>query len=128
MEALAYVLLNFYHGWLPWQGIYAPSIEAKKARMGEMKAFGGKALMEFLSTSEPEFSNYLQHVKGLSFSEEPDYGYLKGLFEERMRKEGWEDDGMYDWLLDGKTIAPADYRFDETVFPDLEKAYDMRFY
>jgi len=121
MEALGYVLLNFYHGRLPWQGIYALDPDLKVERMGEMKTMGGKALSELLATSEPEFVKYLEHVKALGFSDEPDYGLLKVLFAERMKKEGWEDDGCYDWL-DGKSLAPEDYRFGENVLPVLERA------
>jgi len=84
MEALACILLNFYHGRLPWQGIYAPDIVAKQKRMGEMKAAGGKVLTEFLASSKPEFARYLEHVKNLGFTDEPDYGYLKALFADEL--------------------------------------------
>jgi hypothetical protein len=128
MEALGYILLHFYHGRLPWKGIYAPSLEAKRKMMGEMKAEGSKPLVDFLAASEPEFARYIKHVKSLGFVDEPNYSFLKGLFTERMKKEGWVDDGKFDWLLDGKTLVPADYRFGETIFPPLWIAYHVRYY
>jgi len=93
-----------------------------------MKASGGKVLSDFLESSEPEFAKYFDHVRNLGFTDEPSYALLKGLLEDRMKKEGWEFDYKYDWLVDGKTLAPEDYRFDDTVFPVLDRAYDIFYF
>ena len=38
-----------------------------------------------------EFAEYLRYVKHLKFEENPDYGYLRGLFVGLMRKQGFEE-------------------------------------
>ncbi|KAH7907915.1 kinase-like domain-containing protein [Hygrophoropsis aurantiaca] len=117
LEALGNVLLFLLHGRLPWQGIYAPSIEAKLLRIGEMKA--GAPFRELLARSPPEFTKYSEHVRGLRFEEKPDYTLLARIFRERMEREGWvEDDGCFDWAggavslnLKG-TLVPDEYKWD----------------
>ena len=122
MEALGYSLLHLFHGSLPWQGIYAPSENAKMVRIGEMKL--GPAMEEYLQGSPPEFAAYFHHVRGLQFEEEPDYEFLVSLFRQRMEQEGWEMDGRYDWIQGAPrgTLIPDEYQF------KTEYAYDLTVY
>ncbi|KAF9219687.1 kinase-like protein [Gyrodon lividus] len=94
LEALGNVLLFILHGRLPWQGIYAPNIEAKLLRIGGMKA--GLVFRELLARSPPEFTRYFDHCRGLKFEEKPDYSLLRQVFQEWMTREGWTDDGCFD--------------------------------
>ncbi|KAI0321756.1 kinase-like domain-containing protein [Amylostereum chailletii] len=116
LESLGNTLLFFYHGRLPWQGIYAPNIPWKFRRIGEMKS--GQAFQDLLSRSPPEFTAYFKHVRGLAFDDKPDYGFLTGIFESRMEQEGWKNDGMFDWIdtnSERGTLIPGEYQF-ETGF------------
>ncbi|OBZ79480.1 Casein kinase I [Grifola frondosa] len=114
IEALGFVLLFLLHGKLPWQGIYAPSYEAKLRRIGEMKI--GKAFDELLTNSPPEFRQYFDHCRGLSFDQKPDYVLLKNIFRERMGREGWLYDWQFDWLdasaLEKGTLITKEYKID----------------
>ncbi|KAH7907913.1 kinase-like domain-containing protein [Hygrophoropsis aurantiaca] len=120
LEALGNVLLFLLHGRLPWQGIYAPSIEAKLLRIGEMKA--GAPFRELLARSPPEFTRYFEHVRGLGFEDKPGYTLLVRIFRERMEREGWaEDGGCFDWVggavspnLKG-TLVPDEYKWGRRV-------------
>lgn len=116
------MLLYFLHGKLPWQGIYAPSEEAKVQKLAEMKT--GRAMQDFLAESPTEFRPYFKHVHGLAFEEEPDYSLLQGIFRERMEKEGWTYDWKYDWTdasLCGKgTLAPEEYQLDVELVKNKE--------
>ena len=46
-----------------------------------------------------EFLEYMTYCRRLGFEENPDYAYLKALFEGLMKDLGYEDDGVYEWTL-----------------------------
>ncbi|OBZ65271.1 Casein kinase I [Grifola frondosa] len=106
--ALGHNLLYLLHGRLPWQGIYAPSIEAKLRRIWEMKEPEGKVMREFIARSPPEFSAFFNHCYSL---------------RDRMKKEGWSYDWRFDWLdpsgLEAGTLMADCYKIDER-FVNLE--------
>ena len=123
IEALGNVLLFLFHGRLPWQGIYAPSVDAKLLRIGEMKV--GRPFHDLLARSPPEFIRYFEHCRSLPFQGKPDYDLLKQIFRQRMEEEGWNYDGKFDWvngkLSERGTLLPDEYRFeDRFVHPDLD--------
>lgn len=35
----------------------------------------------------------------MNFEEKPDYNYMRGLFRQLLASSGYENDGMYDWIL-----------------------------
>jgi len=115
LEALGNSLLYLFHGRLPWQGIYAPSVKAKMDRIGEMKA--GKPFRDLLGRSPPEFAAYFCHCRSLSFEARPDYAFLRQQFINRMEAEGWENDCKFDWIdpeqLEDGTLLPGEYRWVE---------------
>ena len=47
-----------------------------------------------------EFTTYLNYCKGLKFEEKPDYTYLRNMFLNLMKKEGFENDYIFDWTKD----------------------------
>lgn len=51
-----------------------------------------------------EFGHYLQYARRLGFEENPNYEYMKNLFDKVLESIGEIDDGVYDWMLlnDGK--------------------------
>ena len=49
-----------------------------------------------------EFSNYMHYVRALRFEDRPDYAGIRLIFKKLMRKEGFEYDHMFDWII----IAP----------------------
>ncbi|KAG2034635.1 kinase-like domain-containing protein [Suillus americanus] len=113
LEGLGNVLLYLLHGRLPWQGIYAPSIEAKLLRIGEMKA--GSPFHDLLTRSPEEFTTYFNHCRGLKFDEKPNYALLRQLFSQVVVREGWTDNTMFDWedaSLRKGTLLPEEYKLD----------------
>ncbi|KAI0326096.1 kinase-like protein [Cubamyces sp. BRFM 1775] len=122
LESLFYVLLEFYHGALPWKGALAPSWPAKVQRIGDMKA-DPIIMGEVLSRSPPEFAAFHTHCISLPYGATPDYALLRNLFRERIALEGWcpqapqDNDGInsgkFDWLdpsaLPGGTLLPEEY-------------------
>lgn len=44
-----------------------------------------------------EFVTYINYAKNLKFEDKPDYQYLRKLFDDLRKKNGYELDGVYDW-------------------------------
>lgn len=45
-----------------------------------------------------EFVKYFNYVKNLKFEEKPDYNYLKRMFQDLTKQNGFEFDKIYDWV------------------------------
>ncbi|KAI0659752.1 kinase-like protein [Cubamyces menziesii] len=118
IESLLYVLLEFYHGTLPWNNIPARDGRSEMKIMVDMKADVSPAspFGKYLAQSPPEFAAYHAHCVQLAFGERPDYALLRGLFRDRMRREGWGADSQFDWVdgsaLDKGTLLPEEYVVD----------------
>lgn len=46
-----------------------------------------------------EYIEYMKHVRGLAFDQDPNYAYIRKLFEGAMTKNGWTMDYNFDWLI-----------------------------
>jgi serine/threonine protein kinase len=78
LESLGYVMIYFLKGKLPWMNIQADTKAEKHQRIGEMKM---KMTSTELCKGLPmQFLQYFEYVKGMSYTQEPNYGYLKKLF------------------------------------------------
>ncbi|KAL5488278.1 hypothetical protein ACEPAI_6386 [Sanghuangporus weigelae] len=98
LESVAYSLVYFVRGRLPWQGLRGGTEKHRDQRVREKKrTWTPERLCEGLPGAE-ELIKMLHHVKSLDYTDEPDYAYLKGLFKDRFEKEGFELDYDYDWL------------------------------
>ena len=82
-----------------------------KADVSPTSPFGS-----LLARSPPEFAAYQAHCTNLAFGQKPDYSLLRGLFRERMRKEGWGNNSPFDWIdgsmLEKGTLLPEEYVVD----------------
>ncbi|KAI0772290.1 kinase-like domain-containing protein [Trametes elegans] len=102
IESLLYVLLEFYHGTLPWKGLPRPPPGVRGVPCPLLQLPYGKA---------------------------PDYTPLRTLFRDRMRGEGWECDSSFEWMngaaLKAGTLLPEEYVYDlEAV---LDKEWNPRY-
>jgi casein kinase I family protein HRR25 len=97
MESLAYVLMYFLRGSLPWQGLKAATKKQKYDRIMEKKM---TTPTEFLCRGFPsEFSIYLNYCRSLRFDDKPDYSYLRKLFRDLFVREGFQYDYVFDWSV-----------------------------
>ena len=95
MESLGFVLMYFLRGSLPWQGLKANTKKQKYQRILERKQASHP---EILCRGYPnEFLEFFTHCSSMSFEDRPDYRYLKRILKELFEKQGYEDDGLYDW-------------------------------
>jgi len=100
LEAIGYVLMYFLRGRLPWQGIPVKNKEERYRKIMEKKI---ETSPEELCQGFPEeFINYIHYTRNLEYEQDPDYGFLKSLFLNVLKKEGFIVDCYYDW--DKETI------------------------
>lgn len=95
IESLGYILVYFAKGILPWQG------QKTKTKKDKYKIIMDKKLEykpELLCHSLPdEFRQYFEYIRGVQFSEKPDYVFLKGLFSKVMHKLNMINDSIFEW-------------------------------
>merc|ERR1711981_305582 len=89
------VLLYFIKGSLPWQGIKTNAKQDKYAAIMEKKL--STPIPELCEGLPPEFATYLEYTRHLGFDEDPDYRYMRWLFQNLFRREKFENDGCFDW-------------------------------
>merc|ERR1711871_537000 len=116
LESLAYVLMYFNRGSLPWQGLKAANKKQKYEKIQDKKM---SVSIESLCRGFPdEFAVFINYCRGLRFEDKPDYGYLRKLFRDLLFASGFEYDYAFDWnvlihdkahLVKGKTgpVPPA---------------------
>ena len=96
MESIAYVILYFFKGKLPWQGLKCKDKNEKYAKIKEMKmSITPEKLWEGFPN---EFAKYLTAVKKLGFEEEPNYKNYIQMFNNLFKSKDFEMDYLYDWV------------------------------
>lgn len=79
LESLAYILIYFLKGNLPWMSLSAKTKEEKhQLIINKKKTTTYQKLCEGLPF---EFEQYLIYVRNLKFEENPNYNFLKNLFK-----------------------------------------------
>ncbi|KAF8309785.1 kinase-like domain-containing protein [Amanita rubescens] len=122
LESLAYMLIYFLRGTLPWRKIRAPQtppIHTTPASEGDAPISDkenynpvsvtwdmirdAKIAAEPLLTLglPPEFDIIYRYARGLEFDDLPDYEGLRRLFRGLAERVGIEYDGVYEWTVSG---------------------------
>ncbi|KAJ3279167.1 hypothetical protein HK104_001692, partial [Borealophlyctis nickersoniae] len=89
LESLAYILVELAKGALPWANMRAFSSQQGWHKIGEVKRDTYTA--DLTEDLPKEFQTFIDYARNLTFTQEPDYGYVARLFEElyeRMWGEG----------------------------------------
>jgi len=97
LESLGHVFMYFLRGSLPWQGLKAATNKQKYEKIGEKKQ--STKISDLCYGFPEEFATYMRYVRNLDFEAEPDYDYLRSLFNKVLAKIGEIDDGVYDWMI-----------------------------
>jgi len=97
LESIGYMLIYFMKGRLPWQGLKVDNKRINYLKIGQMKK---NILPEVLCENLPsEFRDYMKYVRNLKFEETPNYSYLRNLFVQLMRKQGFEEGTIFfSWI------------------------------
>ena len=78
MEAIAYMLLYFLRGKLPWQGVSCSSKHSRNAAIHVLKET--TLLKELCGGYSPCFQSFVAYTKQLGFTQGIDYDYCRQLF------------------------------------------------
>jgi hypothetical protein len=95
LESLAYMLIYFCRGSLPWQGLRGATKNDKYGPIRDEKR--STSIAQLCVGLPDEFSLFLKHARFLRFDEKPDYAYLRGLFHGLYDRMGYEYDQVFDW-------------------------------
>eukprot|EP00759_Apiculatamorpha_spiralis_P044225 PhF_6_TR41305/c1_g1_i1/m.62539/K02218/CSNK1, CKI; casein kinase 1 len=102
LESIAYVMIYFMAGKLPWQGL-KPTKEQKEKETDKYEHIAQvkeETSLDVLCQGLPqEVLLLMQYVKGLQFEEDPNYGYIRGLLKDLGTQHNVVNDGLYDWTL-----------------------------
>ncbi|KAH7643773.1 gilgamesh-like protein [Dermatophagoides farinae] len=106
LEALVYMLIYFYKGRLPWQGIVANSIIERYRLIAQCKM--NTPITTLCSDMPEEFTLLLQSIRSLHFEERPSYsGLLTPFFQLLARDFALEmNDRVYDWTMSQEIKSP----------------------
>lgn len=118
LESLGHMFLYFLRGSLPWQGLKADTLKERYQRIGDVKM--ATAIDVLCKDCPAQFGEYLRYARALEFTQKPDYGYLRELFNQVMKAEGTVDDGCYDWMAHTSGNSGREQRSRATL--DLEKS------
>ncbi|CAK7272335.1 hypothetical protein SEPCBS119000_005069 [Sporothrix epigloea] len=108
LEALGHVFIYFARGNLPWQTVKTPANEGGYDSMCEKKQT--TTIDDLCSGLPSELAHYLAYTRGLTFEQDPDYDYLRGLFAKILDENGAAPDGVFDWMKTKTLVkdAPVD--------------------
>lgn len=105
LESLCYLIVYFFKGSLPWQGL---NISAKNKRFETIYKMKKKTKIETLCEGLPqEILDIVKYVKNLGFSETPRYDYMKNLFVTILEKNGYKYDNIFSWIKEGINNSKA---------------------
>jgi casein kinase 1 len=94
MESLGYVLQYFLQGRLPWE---AETEQEEYKLVMEKKA---TISIDKLCDKVPwEIACYMDHVRGLTFEEKPNYSYLRRILWNLFFWHGFDYDNVFDWTI-----------------------------
>ena len=95
IESIAYNLIYFAKGKLPWQGVKTKNKKEKHKKIMESKL---AHTPEVLCINLPEeFIKLLKYSRNLEFEDEPDYISIKSMFKNYITKNGGIMDMEFDW-------------------------------
>ncbi|KAI8989297.1 kinase-like protein [Pilobolus umbonatus] len=110
LESLGYVLVYFYRGTLPWQGLKTQTKKQKYELISSRKI---ETTLGRLCYEMPyEFGIYLDYTRKLTFEGQPDYAFLRDLFKSVSKRENIVMDLQFDWMniMNGNTVKIANKR------------------
>ena len=100
LEAVGYVLLYFLRGKLPWQGLHVKNKEDRYHKIMEIKI--ETSPYQLCKGFPKEFEEYVDYTRNLEYEKDPDYKYLKSLFNNILKEDNSEN--IYDWDIGNKTL------------------------
>jgi serine/threonine protein kinase len=128
LESVAYILIYFLNGELPWQGIRAKTKSEKKEKIKVCKVnFDVTLQCQNKKDIPQELMVFLEYTKSLGFNEKPDYNYIESLFERIKKNNNPEkfdkNKLMWEWNVDFLTVKKDENKKDLAAYSHYEKIY-----
>ena len=102
LESFCYVIIYFFKGCLPWQGLKVASRYERFELIAKMKK---TTKVEKLCEGLPEEIIILcKYIKKLSFVDNPNYEYMKELLFDILKKLNLGNDNYFSWLQNKNII------------------------
>jgi serine/threonine protein kinase len=121
LESVAYMLIFFMRGTLPWSGLVLKKNENRWAVILEVcvcvssYCYASGTYPSFFDCSPleqvkqrvviqdlcrnlpPQFARFLEYTRNLGFAEDPDYSYMKGLFTDLLAEMKCHQTHIFNW-------------------------------
>ncbi|KAK5998641.1 Casein kinase 1-like protein 5 [Cladobotryum mycophilum] len=95
LESIAYILIYFARGHLPWAGIrggweykVCDHVGRKKIELSPEEIAAGLPI---------EFAKHLRYLRSLTWDEPLNYAALREMYRQLFEREGFVHDGVFDW-------------------------------
>mmetsp|Transcript_24705 Transcript_24705/g.36415 ORF Transcript_24705/g.36415 Transcript_24705/m.36415 type:complete len:537 (+) Transcript_24705:96-1706(+) len=96
LESIAYVLVYFLKGSLPWQGLKAKSAHKKYQLILEKKQ--QVSIAQLCVGCPSQFGEFLAYTRALKFDTKPDIPFLRKMFRDLYHSQGCANSGkVWDW-------------------------------
>ena len=96
LESLYYLIIFFFKGFLPWQGLKLVSRAERFSAITKMKKY---IKLENLCEDLPtEILDFCKYIKNLGFTDNPNYGFMKNLLITILNKNGFNNDKKFSWI------------------------------
>jgi casein kinase I homolog HRR25 len=101
IESLAYMLVYFLKGSLPWRRCKGTTVSETWDLIREKKLATESTLTDGLP---PEFAILYTYARDLAFDDLPDYEGLRNLFRGLAARKGIKYDGIFDWTVNRRPV------------------------
>lgn len=96
LESIAYVLVYFLKGSLPWQGLKAKNAQKKYRLILEKKQ--QVSIAQLCAGCPSQFGEFLAYTRALKFDTKPDIPFLRKMFRDLYHAQGCASVGkLWDW-------------------------------
>ena len=96
LESLSYLILYFFLGALPWQGLKITSQKQRFKEIAKMKK--NMNLKNICKDCPNEILLFCIYTRRIGFTENPNYNYMKNLFKSILDKNGFINDQKFSWI------------------------------
>ncbi|QYS93651.1 Serine/threonine protein kinase with similarity to casein kinase I [Trichoderma simmonsii] len=99
LESLAYMLIYFASGSLPWQGCAKENDndDTLSERVTRFKL--GLPIKDICKGLPSPFARHLMYARSSRYNHKPKYAELRAMYRRLMKRLGYKYDGVYDWDL-----------------------------
>lgn len=105
LESLTYIFIYCLRGSLPWQ--YSDGSSRKQKHHAIMQLKLGIPVVKLCFGLPEEFQTFLHYTRNLSFNAQPDYHYIRTLFQNLFTMHGYDDNQVFDWSKNTKSYTHA---------------------